>query len=37
MSMRLYRAVRTEQPTRDDFLSNAAKGKAPITYDPEVL
>jgi hypothetical protein len=37
MCIRLYRAVKTEQPTRDDFLSSQAKGRPPINNDPDVL
>jgi hypothetical protein len=37
MSIRLYRAVKTDRPTRDDFLSNQARGRQPINLDPEVL
>jgi hypothetical protein len=37
MSIRLFRAVKTDRPTRDDFLSNAARSKPPINLDPEVL
>jgi hypothetical protein len=37
MSTRLYRAVKTDQPTRDDFLSSQARGKPPVSQDQEVL
>jgi hypothetical protein len=34
---RFFRIVRSDPPTRDDFLSNEAKGKRARGNDPEVL
>ena len=37
MARTFYRVVRTNPPTRTDFLSNDAKGREPRDRDPEIL